>query len=217
MADGAMWQVGTIITIHAQHLRISQVLLSSQSAYIEASTNFKDMFPGPLVERRSSLMSWRFCGDCGLAVVWHQGADGGLLTKQRCSGCGCDIYRNPAVYILCFVSQRNSALIDMTGGLLTQSAVIENPVQLLSEYCLAADGDAQLRILGVVTDFDKDRVFLLFHTRKCNPAASRLADIGFDPWTTELSSRLLEDLEDGQHRAYAGIVLDGKLHLVSEN
>ena len=163
-------------------------------------------------------MARTFCGYCGLAITWPVPASlqTGCETRQRCSGCGSELYRNPEVYVLCLGHRGDGIAVSRAiGQLVDRETLQEAASRLLARYRLPTSESAAARLFGIVSDFDSDRVYLVFHAQIVDPGAD--GTIG-EPasWVAQLETALRAEFQSAEHHVHSGVVHDGQLRLTAQ-
>ena len=154
-------------------------------------------------------MASRFCAYCGIAVRWPTAANGRLVTKQSCSGCGRDLYRNPDVYVLCLAHRAESVGL-ASGTLADHETIQEASKRLAARYRLAPGPAIDPRLFAVVNDLDTDRVYIVFSVEADEPVTDH-ADESAGRWVAHLKARLCRELSLGRRQVHSVIVRAGKL------
>jgi len=159
-----------------------------------------------------------FCPYCGTSVTWIVGATGERETKKSCPSCDGELHRNPEVHVLCLVHDREAEAIHAVGACIADHETVqETSRRLLGDNDGRIVAGSEFKLFGLVDDFDRDRVYIVFRARLDNLSA---VSSGTDPlgkWVTLLCSRLREALKVGNHVVQEGTVRNRRLSWGSQD
>ena len=161
-------------------------------------------------------MAWSFCGHCGTPITWGVGSEGRPETRHRCTGCGRELYRNPEVHVLCLVHKGDSSVVGLVSGqLIPHEPLHEVGNRLLVDQSPVAGAEGEMKLFGIVNDFDRDCIFIVLRARVADPGENLVAS-EFGAWVPQLARELRGELERGRHQVHAGVVRGGQLQLTPE-
>jgi hypothetical protein len=82
--------------------------------------------------------------------------------------------------------------------------------RLLAGYPSPEGSPIDLRVFAIVSDFDADRVYIVFRARvECDVADA--GDFPVGAWLPHLTVELTQELKRGRHTVHTGSVCNGEL------
>jgi hypothetical protein len=159
-------------------------------------------------------MAWKFCAYCGAPVTWTNTTQGSFETRKACASCGKELYRNPAIHVVCLFQRDRTPDIGAIGGPLADQETLQGAGQRLLGQLQRAHTEQDLRLFALVNDLDDERVVIVFRSIARLDAADTAG--APDAWMSDLITELRRAIEGDRFHVYRGVLSGGELRLDRE-